>query len=118
MAATEALITPAAVMIKTVKGDTAPFSITVNEDSTPVDFTGSTMRIQLRYPGSNNVAVTLTSASGITLGGSGVATIDTTTVNALEVGDYKYDIQWTNASSVKRTIISGVWSVMYEATTD
>lgn len=118
MAATQALITPASVTIQTIKGDTAPFSITINEDGTPVDFTGSTMRMQLRYPGSNNVAVTLTSASGITLGGSGVATIDPTTVNALEVGDYKYDVQWTNAGGVKRTVISGVWSVLYEATTD
>lgn len=114
----EALVTPAAVTIKTVKGDTAPFSITVNEDDVAVDFTGSSMRLQLRYPNSNNVAVTLTSSSGITLGASGVATIDTTTVNALEVGDYKYDVQWTNASNVKRTIINGTWSVLYEATTD
>lgn len=112
----EVLVTPARVAIKTIKGDSAPFTITVTEDATPVDFTGSALKIQLRYPTSNNVAITMTEADDITLGGSGVATIDTANVNALEVGDYKYDAQWTNSSGIKRTIINGYWSILYEAT--
>lgn len=113
----EALITPASVTIKTIKGDSAPFSITITEDGTPVNFTGSALKIQLRYPTSNNVAVTLTEADDITLGALGVATIDTANVNGLEVGDYKYDAQWTNSGGIKRTIINGYWSILYEATT-
>lgn len=111
-------VLPGTIHVRTVKSDTAPFTITINEDGTPIDLTGSAMRIQLRYTGSNNVAVTLTDADDITLGGSGVATIDPTNVNELEVGDYRFDVQWTNASSVKRTILSGIWSIQYEATTD
>lgn len=113
----EALITPATVAVKSIKGDSAPFSITITENGTPVDFSGSALKIQLRYPTSNNIAVTLTEADDITLGGSGVATINTENVNALEVGDYKYDAQWTNSSGTKRTIINGYWSILYEATT-
>ena len=115
---TEILVTPATATVRTIKGDTAPFTITISEDSSPIDLTGSSMRIQLRYPINDNVAVTLTSADDISLGGGGVATIDPTNINALDVGDYRWDCQWTNSSSVVRTVLSGVWEVRYEATTD
>src|SRR5574343_1187462 len=112
----EVTMTAATVNITTTKGDTQPYTITVKENGVAVDFTNWTAKLQLRYPLNNEIAVTLTSspASGITLGGSGVATISTTTINALPIGEYKYDFQVTKASGIIRTLLKGVHTVIYE----
>lgn len=110
-------MTAATVNITTTKGDTQPYTITVKENGVAVDFTGWGAKLQLRYPLNNEVAVSLTSSSGISLSGGGVATVSTTEINALPIGEYKYDFQVTKASGVVRTLLKGVHTVTYEATT-
>jgi hypothetical protein len=114
---TEIAITPGLATGKSIKGDTTSFTLQIKLDGVAEDLTGSSLRMQLRNPTNNDVAVTLTSADAITISTTN-ATIDPTTINALAVGDYKFDIQWTDSSGAIRTVVNGIWQVLYEATED
>lgn len=117
MSSVQIEITPATVGMRSVKGDSEPFTVTVLEDNVAISWTGCSVKMQLRYPSNNNIAVTLNSGTEITLSAGGIATVATDTINALEVGDYRYDIQLTRANGKKRTLLSGIYSILYEATT-
>lgn len=102
----------------TVKGDTLDeVAFTVLEDGSPINLTGYAIKIMFKkYP---------LLVSSLTLSiGSGLSIIDAAQgqfkineqIITLDVGQYFYDIQFTNGSEV-RTYIKGEFNVLQEVTT-
>lgn len=76
-------------------------------DGTPVNWTGYTAKLQVKEHLNSDSVVTLTSGSGITLGGSAgtvVVTISSTLTGAVTPGQYIYDLEVTNGSVTYRLL--------------
>ena len=101
------------------QGDTFHRQVTWSGDSGPINLTGYTARMQLRTSYTSNTAVlSLTQASGLTLGGAaGTIDINITSIQttALAVGTYVYDLEMTSGSEVT-TILEGTFVVTAQAT--
>ena len=103
------------------KGDDFTQVITATISSTPVNFTGYTLRMSIRNSTTNEVALTLaTGGSGITATSLGVITITMTAAqtNALTNKDYKYDLEVTSGSGVIKTYLYGPIAVLTDTTTN
>lgn len=89
-------------------------------DGTPVDLTGSTARMQLRETyDSGSTLVSLTSGSGITLGGTaGTVTIVITAAQtaALPIVAGVYDLEVESGTGVVTRLLQGVFEVTPEVT--
>ena len=104
-----------------IKGDTfdeVAFQLKIN--STVVNLTGSTIRMQLRKSYSDTVAaLSLTSASfaGITItnAANGEFKINTQIID-IEVYNYVYDIQITFSSGIVKTYVQGGFNITNEVT--
>jgi hypothetical protein len=76
-------------------------------DTVPVNWTGYTAKMQVKEHLNSDSVVTLTSGSGITLGGS-AGTVDITISSALTgavtPGQYIYDLEVTNGSITYRLL--------------
>ncbi|HAM24485.1 MAG TPA: hypothetical protein DCM51_02850 [Actinobacteria bacterium] len=95
------------------------FQITWTVSGSPVNLTGWTGRMQVRkIPGAPSATLSLTSGSGITLGGAAgtvlVAATATQTA-AIIPGTYKYDLELVNGSHVTR-LVQGDFTVIAEVT--
>lgn len=87
---------------------------------TPVNLTGYTAAMQIRatYASPSNV-VSLTQASGLTLGGSAGTiriVISASATAALDARTYVYDLEVTSGSGIVTGIISGTFTVTREVT--
>ncbi len=103
------------------KGDDFTQVITATISSTPVNFTGYTLRMSIRNSTTNEVALTLaTGGSGITATSLGVITITMTAAqtDALTNKDYKYDLEVNNGSGVIKTYLYGPIAVLTDTTTN
>ena len=101
------------------QGSTFARTLTYKINDVPVNLTGYSARMQVRpFHYSYDTIVSLTSGSGITLGGS-AGTIDiliqpSTTVE-FPSGDYVYDLELFVSSNVYR-LVEGKFSVTPEVT--
>lgn len=94
------------------RGDTVPFNIQVTSGGSPVDITGYSFRLvvdpsEAPVDDSNElfeVAGTITDAV------NGRVSFPISTANADNVGNYFYEVEQTDASSLIRTILAGEWN--------
>lgn len=88
--------------------------------ATPNDLTGYSARMDIRArESSESAALSLTSGSGLTLGGAAgtvVITITATQAAALTAGRYVYDLEVESAGGVVTTLLSGRIVVARERT--
>lgn len=101
------------------QGATFDYLLTWKTSGTAVDLTGYTARMQVREEYTSSTAVlSLTSGSGITLGGTAgtiVIAASAATTGALEAGDYVYDLELVNSDLVTR-LVQGKFTVDPEVT--
>lgn len=93
------------------RGETFATVITWKNNDVPVNLTGYTARMQLRREySSSSPALSLTSGSGLTLGGSaGTVTIS---INAATTADlvadkYVYDLELVSSGGVVKRLLEG-----------
>ena len=107
------------VKFTVTKGDSFHRQITWSDDSGPINLTGYTARMQIRASyTSASALISLTQASGLTLGGAaGTIDINITSnqTTALAAGTYVYDLEMTYGATVK-TILEGTFVVTPQVT--
>lgn len=101
----------------TFEGVQITLTLTSGETTSPIDLTGSTIKLQFIKVGNTAVASTLEIGSGITVddAANGIFSIDPFTVWS-DDGIYEYDVQVTNGSTVK-TYMKGEFKVTEQTTT-
>jgi hypothetical protein len=106
--------------LEIIKGDTKPYTITVkNSTGTAFNLTGYTIKFSVKNHVDDTDAAAIISASGvITLPATGgIFTINlTATQTNVAAGDYIYDIQIDNGSTVVKTIAKGTFRVLPDVT--
>ena len=100
------------------RGDTYPFTVTLQTSATPavaIDITGFTFRLVvgvLENPDSFDDTPSFTNVPAVTDATNGVLTVTLSTQQAdLAVGEYFYDLVQVDGSGFERTILSGKWDV-------
>lgn len=114
--------TPGLLDLNCYQGASFDYTLTWQTNGAPVNLTGYTARMQVRdgYDGATAV-VSLTSGSGITLGGTAgtiaLALTPTVTaaIDATPSGQYVYDLELVNGSAVTR-LVQGNFIVSPEVT--
>lgn len=113
-------MTPGTLDLVCPQGATFSRTLTWKQDGSPVNITGYTAALQVRRKHSTpDVAVSLTSGSGITLGGAAgtiTFTITAATTAALGDGFYRYDLELTSGSGQVTRLIEGSFRVTPEVT--
>lgn len=104
----------------------APQGATLNRvltwkiDGTPVNLTGFTARMQVRPTAtSSTVYLSLTSGSGLTLGGvAGTITVNATATQmaAVPAGQHAYDIELVSGAGEVTRLVAGLFKVSAEVT--
>jgi hypothetical protein len=111
---------PAIYNVTMYQGATFDLSLTWNVNSSPVDLTGYTSRMQVRSSfASDTTILNLTSGSGITLGGTaGTILINATaaTTAGVATGQYVYDLELVSGGSAVTRLIKGTFIVDPEVT--
>jgi hypothetical protein len=91
-----------------------------NSAGTPINITGYSARMQVRRSaGSSNAVLTLTNASGITLGGAAgtvAIAISAAALAVVDAGNYRYDLELVSGAGVVTKLISGDFIVTGEVT--
>ncbi len=102
------------------RGDTVPILIKIKINGVEEDITGSTLTITMKKKKSDadpgvlqKEAVIL---NQVTNTGEALFTLGPSDTD-IDAREYYYDIQWENASSAIRTIISGTITVLQDITT-
>jgi hypothetical protein len=95
--------------------------ITYRDDANAlVNLTGCTARMQVRqFAGSSASRLSLTNGSGITLGGAAGTIriqISSAALSRVPAGEYVYDIEIVDASSIVLKVLSGEFVVNAEVT--
>ena len=87
------------------RGDTVPIALTITQNGTPVDITGSVITITFKKNKTDTTAVIQKNAV-LTDPENGQALITLTPTDTdIDVDEYFYDIQWTDAGGNIRTLI-------------
>lgn len=111
---------PAIYNVTMYQGATFDLSLTWNVNSSPVNLTGYTSRMQVRSSFDSDTAIlNLTSGSGITLGGTtGTILINATaaTTAGVATGQYVYDLELVSGGSAVTRLIQGTFIVDPEVT--
>ena len=111
---------PAIYNVTMYQGATFDLSLTWNVNSLPVNLTGYTGRMQVRSSFASDTAIlSLTSGSGITLGGTaGTILINATaaTTAGVATGQYVYDLELVSGGSAVTRLIQGTFLVDPEVT--
>jgi len=103
----------------TVKGDTLnSITFTMLDGVTPINLTGYDIKIMFKKYPTNVASKTIEIGSGITIvnAAAGQFRIDEFNVT-LSVGEYFYDIQFTDPSDEIKTYIAGTFNVLQDVTT-
>jgi hypothetical protein len=108
------MINPGTYNITCPQGATWDKTFTVTIGGTALNLTGYTAAMQVRdSAGAATALISLTSSSGITLGGTvgsvGV-TIASTATAALSAGSYSYDLELNSGSTITR-LLEGAFNV-------
>lgn len=104
-----------------VEGDTLSFKITLTDDAgDPIDLTGTTTEMDIKRA-DESLVLTLTIGDGITYtdaaGGEMTIEVDAAdTANFDPQYIYRYDVQWTNGTTV-RTLAWGTIQTIEQVTT-
>ena len=113
------MISPANYNITAYQGATYDLALTYAIGGTAVNLTGYTAAMQVREnPSSSATILSVTSGSGITLGGT-AGTIDvsvsSSTMGSATPGFYVYDLELNSGSQVTR-LIQGKFTIQAEVT--
>lgn len=102
-----------------VKGDTWTRTLTYTVDGAAVDLSTYTAELEVKASYSGPTLLSITQASGITLGADGsiVLVLSAAQTNTLAVGAYVYDLQLTSPGGTVGTILQGTMTVQPEVTT-
>jgi hypothetical protein len=91
-----------------------------NSSGTPINITGYSARMQVRRStGSPDAILTLTNASGITLGGAAgtvAIAISSAALAVVAAGNYQYDLELVSGAGIVTKLISGDFTVTGEVT--
>ena len=102
------------------QGETFDRTVTWKIDDVAVNLTGYTARMQIRKTHrSASSVVSLTQASGLTLGGSAGTiriVISATATAALDDGQYVYDLELVSGSGTVTRVLEGTFSLTPEVT--
>lgn len=98
-------------------------TLTITENGAAYDLTNFTAKMQLREQvNSSSALLTLTSGSGLTLGGTAgtiIITIPAAQSNAIDVPKAVYDLQLTNGSSINvLSLVGGTITFKQKVTRD
>lgn len=100
-----------------IHGDTFDYAITVSDDSGAIDLTGSTIKLSIKESESSTAyLVQATATLDDPVNGLASFYIEASTMEAVTVGTRKYDIEWTDASGKKETILIGNFVVVQDIT--
>jgi hypothetical protein len=113
-------LTPGRVNFVCPQGSTFRKTVTYKIDDVPVNITGYTSRLQVRETHySTNTITSLTSGSGITLGGS-AGTIDilisASATATFDPGNWVYDLEVQSSSGIVDRLIEGSFIITPEVT--
>lgn len=100
---------PAKTDFRIYAGDTFLQTVQIREDGALVSLTGSTFSMRIK-DNRGTTLLTLTTGSGITTTGTGeiLVTLTAAQTDALTLNcALPYDLQWTTAASVKKTLLAG-----------
>ena len=114
------MINPGIYDITCPQGATFDKTFTITVSGSLLNLTGYTAAMQVRetYDASATL-VSLTSSSGITLGGSAgtiLVTISAAATAAIKDGFYSYDLEITSGAGVKDRVVQGKFIVTPEVT--
>lgn len=113
------MLTPAEYEIVCYQGATLDKTFTATQNSTPINWTGYTAKLQVRrYPDSAVVLELSTGGNGITtLTNDGKVSILATATQtaAIEAGNYVYDLELTSGTYVVR-LVMGTFTVSAQVT--
>lgn len=114
------MITPANYNLTCYQGATFDQTFTVTIDDAPINLTGYSAAMQVRETiDSSTASVSLTSGSGITLGGTAGTirvVISSTATASLVDGQYVYDLEITSGGGVTDRYLMGTFTVLGEVT--
>ncbi len=101
------------------QGATFSQRLTWKIDGNPVNLTGYTARMKVKHVTRNFEVISITSSSGITLGGS-AGTIDllvsAATMTTVVPGKYSYDLELVSPGGVVTRLVKGTFTVTPEVT--
>jgi hypothetical protein len=108
------MINPGTYNITCPQGATWDKTFTVSIGGTALNLTGYTAAMQVRdSAGAATALISLTQASGITLGGTAgtiAVLIGSTATAALDAGSYSYDLELNSGSTITR-LLEGAFNV-------
>ena len=111
---------PAIYNVTMYQGATFDLTLTWAVNGTPVNLTSYTARMQVRSAfDSTSPALSFTSGSGITLGGTaGTILVEASaaTTAGVAIGQYVYDLEMVSAGSAVTRLIQGTFMVDPEVT--
>lgn len=92
---------------------------TLEENSSPVDLTGASIRMMLKIDATSAPALTVsTPSSGLTITDAvnGIFEFDEQIIS-VDAGQYLYDIEVTDSGGKVTTYVSGTWLICQDITT-
>jgi len=106
--------------IKARQGSTFNFNFTISTDGTPWNLTGYSAAMQVRTSASSSKKIlSLTSSSGITLGGAAgtvAVTASAATLAAIPASTYVYDFELTYPNGTVVALLEGKFTISAEVT--
>jgi hypothetical protein len=113
------MISPGTYDMTCFQGATFDKTFTVTEAGVALNLTGYTSAMQVREAADSTAyLVSLTSGTGITLGGTAgtiVVTIGASASSAIPAGSYAYDLELTSGGTVTR-LLQGAFNVVGNVT--
>jgi hypothetical protein len=107
---------PATLDIKIWKNDTWSQTFALTANSTPIDLSTATVRIQIRKGCGGTLMVTLTNGDGITIGGVGNNEITIGKIISIDKGNYFWDMEVTQSVDSVKTYLTGDFIVYDDIT--
>lgn len=107
---------PATLDIQIWKGDTWSQTFTLTSNSTPINLSGSTPKIEIRKGCGGTLMLTLTSGNGITIGGTNNNVLTISKAITIDKGNYHWDLQVTFSGGSVKTYLTGDFIVYDDVT--
>jgi hypothetical protein len=114
------MISPGTYDMTCFQGATFDKTFTVTEAGVALNLTGYTSAMQVREAADSTAyLVSLTSGTGITLGGTAgtiLVTIGASASSAIPAGSYAYDLELTSGAGVVTRLLQGAFNVVGNVT--